>query len=79
MPRLPDSEFYLVQDDAGRSMCMGAPGQDDEGRFNNYETAEFAAKTYGSIGENPTVYVVKHVRTVLCCVDRKLDVTVNQL
>lgn len=76
---LPNAEFYLVQDENGRSMCMGAPAQDAAGRFPNYETAEYAARTHGSISDNPTVYVVKHVRTVVCCVDRKVDVTVNQL
>lgn len=60
-------------------MCMGAPSQDAEGRFPNYETAEYAAKTYGSIGENPTVYVVRHQRTVIACVDRNTEVTVSQL
>lgn len=76
---LPDSEFYLVQDEAGRSMCMGAPSQDSEGRFPNEESAKYAAETYGSIGENPTVYVVKHTRQVLYCVDRNVKVTVSQV
>lgn len=76
---LPNAEFYLVQDAAGRSMYMGHPAQDPDGRFPNIETATDAAKTCGAIDGGETVYVVKHVRTVMCCVDRNTEVTVSQL
>lgn len=76
---LQDSEFYLVQDSAGRSMCMGHPAQDPDGRFPNEETATDAARLHGSIGDNPQVFVVKHTRKVIACVDRNTEVTVSQV
>lgn len=76
---LQDTEFYLVQDAAGRSMYMGHPAQDSDGRFPNAETATAAACMCGSIGDGETVYVTRHVRTVVKTVARNTEVTISQV
>lgn len=74
---LPNKEFYLVMNEAGSSMALGAPGQDADGRFPNYELAVAAAQGSWSVQDGQDMYIVHAVRTVVATVSGRTDVTVT--
>jgi len=74
---LPNKEFYLVMNDAGSSMALGAPGQDADGRFPNYELAAAAAQNSWSTQDGQTMYIVHAVRTVVATVSGTTNITVT--